>query len=460
MKRLQCLYKPNNNRDYPWALKHPKVSQPLALFKTRKDAMNWFLSKDLECATWFQTEEKIWGGLLLAERVGEDFEFELNVDKFDGGLNYENIADELNIFPTTGLRDKRRAGQYVRYLTDFKPVYKNMENIEPYFPKDDDFIAPKKSKKDLEIESLKEQISKLLLEISRSGDQYKHEIDDLMERLNDEKSDKSQLLAEINALREKSQEQIKQPEVEKVIIKEIIKEVPVEKIVYKESKHARKRYIKFAYIDTLDLATQAEVTALYAHKLQLINDQILDGTKISEEEFNKVKENYVPVIRYILDLEERMESQSRYTKLLYKTAADIINREIDILLDKVSLDERKEFTTESAIYVTDIDQKTVISLDQALSFVEYKDKYVAFVPEQNYKHAILLHESYEHAKELVLLESFKEIEVVKTQIKEVSTENATPSEFVKKLKLALILFGIAWLIAVIIIIILAISASA
>ncbi|VEU74225.1 Uncharacterised protein [Mycoplasmopsis citelli] len=412
MKRLQCLYKPTNNREYPWALKHPKVSQPLALFKTRKDAMNWFLAKELECATWFQTEEKIWGGLVLAEKVGNDFEYELNVDKFDGGLDYEKTADELNIFTTSGLRDKRTAVAQLRYLTDFKPVYKDMENIEPYFPKDDDFVAPKKSKKDLEIESLRKQIEELLLEISRKSDRYSHEIEALMLRLNDEKSDKSQLLREIQDLKQRS-ETVETPvvETEKVVVKEIIKEVPVEveKIIYKEAQcDGMQKTVRFAHIETLELRRQVEVLALYAHKLQLINDQIKEVQQISEHEFYEIKANYVPVITYALDLEEKLIDQSRNTKLMFKIASEIINKEIDVLLANLKPNKDVEYSLENAIYVHDFDEKTTLTLQQSLSFVEFKDMQVAFVSKEDYKHAVLVHESYEHDKWLVLLETFKE----------------------------------------------------
>ncbi|UUM19534.1 MULTISPECIES: MAG3090 family protein [unclassified Mycoplasma] len=413
MKRLQCLYKPQSNREYPWALKHPKVSQPLALFKTRKDAMNWFLSKELECATWFQTEDKIWGGLVLAEKVGDIFEYELNVDKFDGGLDYQQTADELNIFTDTGFRDKRSAAAQLRYLTDFKPVYKDMENIEPYFPKDDDFVAPKKSKKDLMIESLTRQIEQLLLEISRSSDKYSSEIEALMLRLNDEKTDKSELLKEIQDLKRRS-EIVEAPvvEKEKVIIKEIIKEVPVEveKIIYKEKEGecSSQRTVRFAYVEELELRKQVEALGLYAHKLQLINDQIKEPVKVSEHEFYEIKSNYIPVITFTLDLEEKLINESRNTKLVYKIVSQIINKEIDILLGNIKPSKDVEYSLENAIYVYDIDEQTNLTLQQALSFVEYKNLQVVFVSKEEYKHAILVHESYEHSKELVLLESFKD----------------------------------------------------
>ncbi|WP_036464639.1 coiled-coil domain-containing protein [Mycoplasmopsis sturni] len=456
MKRLQCLYKPSYNREYPWTLKHPKVNQPLALFKSRKDAINWFLSKGLECATWFQTEDKIWGGLLVAEKVPHGFDYELNVDKFDGGLDLRKTAEELYIFERSGQRDRKNAEEYLKTITDFKPVWSNMDDIEPYFPKDDDWTAPKKSKKDLEIESLKAQLQALLQEIAKTSNRYNNEIDALMARLNDEKEDKSQLLSEIQALKERSLEEQKQ-EVEKVVIQEVIREVPVEKIVYKDCEKCKNgvcskgesKITEFSYIGDFPLYKQVEILALYAHKLQVLNEQLPDTTYVSQEEFLRIKANWVEVVRYTLNLEEKLENESDYTKRVYKLGAQVLNFEIDVLLEKVKSKSSQEFKLESATYVEDEQQRLRTTLIQASSFVDYKHYQVAFVPKSEYDHAIFKHDSYNESKELVVWK----IEEKVVETKEFKSPEEKQSSLFRKLGLFLVLSGYAILLIALIVLV-------
>ncbi|WAM05110.1 MAG3090 family protein [Mycoplasmopsis cynos] len=119
MKRLNCLYKPSFDKNFPWVLKHPKVKVAFAVFKTRKAALNWFYSLDYECAIWFQTVKKIVGGLIINEKNSDSiYEYDLDVERFeDGKVNYSDAMDEIFVSTTTGLRNDKVRYQIFRNYT-------------------------------------------------------------------------------------------------------------------------------------------------------------------------------------------------------------------------------------------------------------------------------------------------------------------------------------------------------
>ncbi|WLP85884.1 MAG3090 family protein [Mycoplasma seminis] len=409
MKRLQCLYRPNKDKNYPWALKHPKVDSPLALFKTRKDAMTWFLALDYDAATWFQTDKKIWGGLVIAEhedRHGKPVMFyEFNVDKFDGGLEYDKIAEELAIEPKTGLRDEKAAKKHLKEVTDFK----QLKDPETYFPVDDDFkIERKKSAKDLEIEKLNQKLAELsaLLSSKHSTD-YEKELAELYKKLQDSNSDKEELLKEIEELKAKSEQ------LEKEVTKEvIIEEKVVEPVVVVEDK-----IVEYAYVRDLPLDEQIKVLAIYARKMH-ITAMKLENTETSVEDLKAIEENLYNVLNVAKEVEKDLKDEE--LKELLAAIMNSLTRSVQEFNEKLVGKEDIANTAENCVYsACRVDGN--ITLAQKTSYVLFNDKHVGFVPKDQYHYAIFLGQDAQRQHFMV----FQTPAEIREVIKEVAAEQPT-----------------------------------
>ncbi|RIV16342.1 MAG3090 family protein [Mycoplasmopsis gallopavonis] len=441
MKRLQCLYKPNKDKNYPWALKHPKVDSALAVFKTRKDAMTWFLSLGYDCATWFQNDRKVWGGLLIAEKNPQGvMEYELNVDKFDGKLNYEETLAELNILES-GFRNDKDAAESLSQVTD----YKVLNDHNTYFPVDDDIIIErKKSKKDLEIEELKAKILELSALLSSSNSDFSNELNELMEQLQDSNSDKELLRRQIEILKAR-QEAAAQAE------KEVIVEKPTEKIVEKEVVREvvkevyvpEQKVVKYENFDDLCDKNKLKAVALYSKKVESFVEQLQDKTVTSKEDFNKIQNNLNHVFKQTKLLEEKLQDKDDMKKIA-KLSLFSLSRSLEKLNDKlVGSNDIKE-TPATAVYVMENDEN--IRLAQATSFVSFDYKHVGFVPEKDYAYAIFTN-NVDNSKFLVfdwpVETSSKSQEVVK--VVETEVVEKQPTEWWVK---ALVIFILTFCFAV------------
>ncbi|MEA4134245.1 hypothetical protein VBM90_00280 [Mycoplasma sp. 2704] len=361
MKRLQCLYRPNKDKNYPWALKHPKVESPLALFKTRKDAMTWFLSLGYECATWFQTDKKIWGGIVI-EFNDEDSkgniipEFELNVDKFDGGLDYEETVEELAIDPKSMKRDDKAAKRNLKEVVDFKII----KDHETYFPADDDYVYErKKSAKDLEIEKLQNELSK-----------------------------KEQLEKEVNELQEK-------------LANSVTKEVLVEKFVEKDVEVlpvCEDKITEYAYIRDLMISDQIKVLAIYARKLRLTAAS-LPETLTSIEDIKRIETNFENVLKAAKALKKDVKGNEEYKELLAAIVATI-SKAMQEFADKVKGSEEIEFNAETEVYSV-CELVGNITLAQKTSYVLFNNLHVGFVKKDSYDYSIFLGEEAQRQHFLV-----------------------------------------------------------
>ncbi|WP_426461028.1 MAG3090 family protein [Mycoplasma hafezii] len=416
MKRLQCLYKPNKDKNYPWALKHPKVESALAVFKTRKDAMAWFLSLGYDCATWFQNDKKVWGGLLIAEKDEKSgkMEYELNVEKFDGNLNYDETLEELNIKPD-GYRDEKAAKKALDAVVD----YKILSDHHTYFPVDDDIVIErKKSKKDLEIEELKAKILELSALLSSSSADFREEVAKLMEQLQDSSTDKELLRRQIEILkaRQEAEAQKEKEVVEKPVEKEVVKEIVKE--VIKKEVPAQSKAVKYVNFDDLSVSDKVKALALYSKKLEKIADQLKEQAVTSEEDLKEITNNLSTAAAKLKAVESLKLEDEDLTKLL-RLASFTFKRNYDAVLKMLVGSKDIKFTPATSVYVVD-ENGNNLKLAQVTSFVLFDYKHVGFVPEKDYHYAIF-ETSNESSKFLVFdwpVETVSKSEVVVTEERE------------------------------------------
>ncbi|QDF64890.1 MAG3090 family protein [Mycoplasma nasistruthionis] len=437
MKRLNCLYNAKKNKEYPWALKHPKVENALALFKSRKDAMNWFLAYQLDCAVWFQTDKRIVGGLLIGYKNSDDkMEYELNVDKFDGKLDYEETLKELNI-TKDGFRDEDGAKVAVEEVVDFKQLH----DVETYFPLDDDYKYERKaSAKDLEIEKLRAQISELSILLSQrtSGTDYSQELIYLTKQLEDSNSDKETLLRQIAELKEKLQQQ------ETVVVEE--KVVEVEPTVVVECDDKIKEYV---YIRNLSACKQIKILAVYVKKLEKLSSKLASDLQTSVADLQAVDKNLRDALSVAQDLE--VEYKDNDEKLRFLAAIMFsLKKSLRTLSEKVVGKAEIEDSAENALYFETCDKENV-KVAQYTSFVAYDQMHVGFVPENDYlyavyigepaarKHFVVLDSPFD-AEQVVVSNEVREIEVIREVpveiIKEVIKEVEVPVEVIKEVQVA------------------------
>ncbi|MEE3928434.1 hypothetical protein V2E24_02480 [Mycoplasmopsis ciconiae] len=396
MKRLQCLYKPEKSKDYPWALKHPKVATALALFKTRQEATDWYLSLGYECVYWFQNQEKIWGGQVVSEKnLNGVMEHEVIVDNFDGALSYESTCEEFYIDPRSLTRDLEAQKLRLANLKDFKLL----KDPEKYFPVED-IPSPRKSKKDLEIEELRRQIALLLDQLSTSKRDYSKEIIELQEQLKDSSSDKSALLQRVLELQKA--ERLAEEEENKA-------KIEAQNLV---------NLVKFAYIKDLSVRDQVEVLALYSEKVKELEENVTVA-KTNTKDLNSIKAN----INLVRDNYEKLLKELKPEDPFYaqiKLLLEKLKHHSVNLVHQLVLDENAENTPLTSAYSKDLSTNTNLPLNLATSFVLYNMKHVAFTPFDKYEHAISVLHSIQDQRVIVLGGEITEHECPsETEVKEV-----------------------------------------
>ncbi|WP_416321943.1 MAG3090 family protein [Mycoplasmopsis felis] len=340
MKRLLCLYKPSQDKVYPWILKHPKVKTNLAHFKSRKDAMNWFISLGYDCATWFQTEQKVFGGIFISENKENEYQFDVNVEKFDGNVLESDILEEFYVDLGTGLRSNG-ANQYLKTVVDFKEI----NDHRTYFPLDDEFVIErKKSAKDTEIEALQKE--------------------------NEELREKTSKIP-THIIEEKIKKEVE--------VKEVVKEV------VKVIDNTKKEVVKFAYVRDLEFQTQFDALAVYSQKLEKIAGIINNQVITSPEELNVIKKQLTNVFELSKELNSELldEKLQKVYKFVVKSLSDSISK----LSKLVVASNEVENNPQNFVYFVKPCGENV-RLAQELSYVLFDKKHVAFVSKEDYTFAI------------------------------------------------------------------------
>ncbi|APJ38141.1 MAG3090 family protein [Mycoplasmopsis pullorum] len=416
MKRLQCLYRPNENKEYPWALKHPKVKSALALFKTRQEATDWYLSLHLECVYWFQNDKQIWAGQVISGREENgEFEHEVVVDNFDGAISFEDTCREFHINPSTWKRDENEEKRRVARIQDFKLL----KDPEKYFPVEDIKRPVRKSKKDIEIAELKARISEILLLLSKSSKDYSKEIQELNDKLNDTSSDKSELLKRLAELQAEVMKENQQP-VEVVEKEPEVVEVEkiVEKIVYVEKEGDNEVKVDYHNVANYELSDQIDALALYSEKIQEISDN-LTNSKTNNEDLAEIKANINTVNIHYSKLQKSLSKNHETQKRTIETLLSNLKARSLALIEKLELDENAKNTPTTKAYFRDNFTKDNVSVAEGTSFVHLNQQHVGFVEKDKYKYSVDKSAKLRKQK-VVILESGKEVIVEKEVIRESS----------------------------------------
>lgn len=228
MKRLNLLWKPKEDETYPWLLKHPKIKEGLAKFKTRQDAVDWFLNFGDEVYIWFQNDKGIFGGQLAVleseNPKDKDSKKLLSIPKvsgFDGGETYNGICEEFSIHPSYLSRDPYKSALAKRVPEiDFVLI----SDPATYFPADLEMKKRSQSSY-VDLNAIKASLELKIKELEDQKNASDETINSLKEQLENKKFDfmkveeeieaiKNQKDQEINAVREEAEKKIEEVKAE------------------------------------------------------------------------------------------------------------------------------------------------------------------------------------------------------------------------------------------------------
>ncbi|EFF41872.1 MAG3090 family protein [Mycoplasmopsis alligatoris] len=349
MRRLQCTYSPEKNKKYPWQLKHPKVKKALAHFKTRPEAMDWFLHQEIECITWFQNEEGIWGGQVISEKDEKGvMEHEVVVENFDGSIGYVETFLEFRINPRNWTRDEEKAKpRFEAVNADYKRVFEDPNTVN-YFPPEDNFERPKRrSKKDVELDQAKKDIELLILQLK-------------------EKSQGSDQSDKIKAL----EEQIKElEEAEK------IKVVPTEFIAV------------LTHVSDVELRNKIIVLDIYVSKLEYITKH-LTTNECCKSDAMLIKSNFDGVFNYYSSLANTVKDKKEESEQI-KVLLENFKVQTNKFSKAVKPNPTLEDTEANAVYYNDEFSEKTERVAHATSFILLDDKQIVFVPLAKYEYEVV-----------------------------------------------------------------------
>lgn len=415
MKRLQCLYRPEQNQEYPWMLKHPKVNAALALFKTRQEATEWYFSLKEECVYWFQNDRGIWAGQIISGIESDGvFEHEIVVDNFDGGSTMESVGKENHISLSTWRRNEKDAEQRLRNITDFKLI----SDPKTYFPAEDIKRPARKSRKDVEIEELRKRIELLLIQLANSSKDYSKEIESLKEELNNSSSDKTELLERIIELQKRADEEEKAKQV-----------VVEEKVVEKE-----KSYLTtFICACELSIEDRMKVLVIYKDKLNKIR-QNLQNKVGSTADVNEIKNNIEKVNQIYSKLLKEDKNLTENQRTVVSLLLEQVKNSAIELVKSFEINADAKDTPASATYYYDDELGFNNKVAHGTSYVLFNMHHVAFTTKDKYTYSVpaLTKISRNNVAIELLKETVKEIVTEKVPTSSVSHDNCEkPSKLLR-----------------------------
>lgn len=349
MKRLNCLYENKKDKKYPWLLKHPKIKEGLAKFQTRQQAIDWFLSLDMEVALWFQNDKKIFDGQLTSDFDEEKFSYYIKTGGFDGGATYEQCCDEFFINPSEFTRNRYSEHERIRNL-DFVLL----NDPKTYFPPEFEII--KKAKKEMvDVEAIKNA--------------YQAQIDSLLIQMNDQSNDAQKAMEELKAEIEKKDSNFIEMRKSMERLKNNIK--VTEGIHYC-------RYIN------LDESEFLGAIGLYVEKLNKIKPTIY-GKRVSSKDFNLIKNNFANVEFEVNTILNNNNFEHLKTlKRLFKEFAKVSTEIMSILVEDPTVIDSPLYRA----YAKDEKTGLYSSLSWETSYVIMNYKHIGFVEYEDYPYAI------------------------------------------------------------------------
>ncbi|WP_338822950.1 MAG3090 family protein [Mycoplasmopsis felifaucium] len=355
MKRLNCTYEPKMDAEYPWLLKHPKVKVGLAKFKTRQEALDWFMGLDFETAVWFQDNNRIFAGQLTIDSDPEKNEwyYYIKVAGFDGEASYEGMCKELYINPQNFKRDRVLARRRVSELVEGKDFIL-ISDPYTYFPANLE-ISKRKAKDVLDVDALRIQ--------------FENQINIL----------KDQLVAN-NKVADEDIERLKA----ELANKDVAYEELANKIDLLRQSYAKElEGVTYEYIHNLNENDFIGSIALYSKKLDKVLELFIEKTS-SKQDFNRVKENfdnYEEAIKLI-----SLTLTNKNQKLASKLNEELVEK-MNAVLAKITVDETLEDSYANQSFYTAHDGK-LIPVSWETSFVLVELKHVGFVQYDKYTYSI------------------------------------------------------------------------
>ncbi|MCE6061548.1 hypothetical protein J8A71_01380 [Mycoplasmopsis agalactiae] len=352
MKRLNCTYEFKQDSKFPWLLKHPKVKKGLAKFKTREDALNWYMLLDYETAVWFQDNQRIFAGQLTIDYEDGEWYYYIKTKDFDGEATYDGVCHELGINPYNYKRDRDaeiKKGKKMTEGVDFILI----SDPATYFPLNLE-ISKRKRKDLVDIEHIKVQ--------------YETKILSLQEQINSTDEHMSEELKQ-------SREELAKKELE-------LKEISNKINLLKQNTLARQevQYVQFIELKGSDIFG---ATALYNEKIKKVIEG-LNSKKISWEDFNRIKKNFSDFDSSIAYKKARMSDKGlRLITILHDEFKTI---SIELLSKLEPSDELDDSYANRAFYKGA--ESKLISVSWELSFVLVEFMHVGFVPVSEYTYSI------------------------------------------------------------------------
>ncbi|MBT1345260.1 hypothetical protein FCM96_02920 [Mycoplasma bovis] len=352
MKRLNCTYEIKQDNNFPWLLKHPKVKKGLAKFKTREEALNWYMLLDYETAVWFQDNQKIFAGQLTIDYEDGEWYYYIKTKDFDGDATYDGVCHELGINPYNYKRDRDAEIKKGKKLVEGRD-YILISDPATYFPLNLE-ISKRKRKDVVDIEHMKVQ--------------YETKILSLQEQINSNDEHISEELKQ-------SREELAKKELE-------LKEISNKINLLKQNTLSRQevKYVQFIELKGSDIFG---ATALYNDKIKKAIES-LDNKKISWDDFNRIKKNFSDFESSIVYKKSRMSDKGlRLISILYDEFKTI---SIELLSKLEPIDDLDDSFANRAFYKGS--EGKLISVSWELSFVLVEFMHVGFVPEDEYTYSI------------------------------------------------------------------------
>ncbi|WP_051617747.1 MAG3090 family protein [Mycoplasmopsis iners] len=332
MKRLLCYYEPKKDSMYPWLLKHPKIKVGLAKFKTRKEAMQWYMLLKFETSVWFQNENRIWGGQLTIDNEGNEWNNYIKVSGFDGGENYEAVCEEFAIDPRTFQFDYKKAEKRLKDL-DFVLLH----DPYTYFPAE--LEIAKKSRKEM--------------------------ID----------------LDQLNLLKEKYEEKITVLEKELKEQSEKTQEVRIETKYIKEGKTYVVHYEEFL---NLTEDKQLDALALYLTKIKEVIKHTEKQT-IAVTDYDRIMDNIERLDEVAAIAKNKANEENK--KLFEKVLEQIKHNQLE-LLKKFEVNQKLNDVPEHFAYYYNEGREEKISVAYEVSYVLLGLLHVGFVKLNEYQYPV------------------------------------------------------------------------
>ncbi|WP_406618278.1 MAG3090 family protein [Mycoplasmopsis lipophila] len=349
MKRLNCLYENKKDKKYPWLLKHPKIKDGLAKFQTRQQAIDWFLSLDMEVALWFQNDKKIFDGQLTSDFDENKFSYYIKTGGFDGGATYEQCCDEFFISPSEFTRNRYAEHDRIRSL-DFVLL----NDPKTYFPPELE-ISKKAKKEIVDVEAIKSA--------------YQQQIDLLLTQMNDQSVEAQNAMDQLK-------EEIEKKDTNFVEMRKSMERLKNNIKVSEGIKYCR-------YID-LDSSEFLGALGLYIEKLNKLKPTIY-AKKVSSKDFNLIKNNFQNVENEINGVESNENFEHLKTlKRLHKEFIIVKDEIISLLNEDASVQDLPIYRA----YSKDSKTNTYTPLSWDTSYVIMNMKHIGFVPYEDYSYAI------------------------------------------------------------------------